>query len=68
MADDKYDILQALAEMYERYCGHELGHECAHPGEQALDILRRYDVIGPTNGWGGEGRIDYEKIKALKTA
>ena len=62
MEEEKKELLYALAQMYSQYCGDEAGHECMSAGEHAQEILERAGVLTGTNGWGGNGTIDWKKL------
>ena len=68
MDDEKREILEALAEMYTQYCGGRSGHMFITAGEHAQEILERYGILTDTNAMGGEGTIDWDGLKNIRSS
>ena len=51
-SDREARLLNALAGMYEQYCGHKYGHDFMGAGEGAISILEDYGVHDEAWEWG----------------
>ena len=51
-SDREARLLNALAGMYEQYCGKKYGHDFMGAGEEAISILEDYGVHNEAWEWG----------------
>lgn len=59
------NVLDALCDMWNQYCGDKYGHMCMSAGENAANVLDKYKLLKNDNGYGGE--VDWDKLTELKT-
>lgn len=64
MTQELYEALDVMCDMWSQYCGDKWGHMCMSAGENAADILDRYNLLKNDNGYGGE--VDYDRLAELK--
>jgi hypothetical protein len=64
MTKELYAALEALCDMWNQYCGAEVGHMFMSAGENAADVLDQYSLLKNDNGTGGE--VDWDKLKELE--
>lgn len=59
-----FEALEALCDMWNRYCGGEYGHMFMSAGEGAEAVLEQYRLLKNDNGYGGE--VNYDKLEELR--
>lgn len=64
MTQELYDALSALCDMWDQYCSGECGHMFMSAGENAEEILNKYDLLKNSHACGGD--IDYDKLEELR--
>lgn len=61
MTKELLEVLEALCGMWEQYCGGEWGHEFMSAGEEAEEVLEKYDLLIHVKGV--QQKVDEEKLK-----
>ena len=59
-----FEALEALCGMWEQYCDGEWGHMFMSAGEQAADVLDKYQLLKDDNGTGG--KVDEDRLEELR--
>lgn len=61
MTKELLEVLEALCGMWEQYCGDEWGHSCMSAGEECEEVLDKYGLLIPIQGY--ENKVNYEKLE-----
>ena len=65
MTKQLFEALEALAMMWNQYCDGESGHLCMSAGEQAEEVLSKYNLLINTHAYGGD--IDWDKLDEYRS-